>query len=273
MLVDVAAAGVNFPDVLQTKGLYQHRPELPYTLGAELAGTVREAPDGSPLAPGDRVAAFTSTGAFAEVAAVDAEHVLPLPDNVSFEAGAGLPMNYLTAHFALLRAGPPAGGPGGARPRRGRRGRHGVRPAGRGARRHRDRRRVQRRQGRGGPRGRGGARRARRGLPRRRQGAGRGRPRRGPGRRRPLHRLPALPPAARAAAGDRLHRGRDPDGQGQPVAARTTSTSSASAGAPTPSAGPASPRGSGTSWCRTSGRARSTRRSGPASRWRRRRRR
>jgi NADPH2:quinone reductase len=105
VLVDVAAVGVNFPDVLQTKGLYQHRPELPYTMGAELAGTVREAPDGSPLAPGDRVAAFTSTGAFAEVAAVDADHVLPLPDNVSFEAGAGLPMNYLTAHFALLVRG------------------------------------------------------------------------------------------------------------------------------------------------------------------------
>jgi NADPH2:quinone reductase len=105
VLVDVAAVGVNFPDVLQTKGLYQHRPELPYTMGAELAGTVREAPDGSPLAPGDRVAAFTSTGAFAEVAAVEADHVLPLPDNVSFEAGAGLPMNYLTAHFALLVRG------------------------------------------------------------------------------------------------------------------------------------------------------------------------
>jgi NADPH2:quinone reductase len=105
VLVDVAAVGVNFPDVLQTKGLYQYRPELPYTLGAELAGTVREVPDGSPLAPGDRVAVITSTGAFAEVAAVDADHVLPLPDNVSFEAGAGLPMNYLTAHFALLVRG------------------------------------------------------------------------------------------------------------------------------------------------------------------------
>jgi NADPH2:quinone reductase len=105
VLVDVAAVGVNFPDVLQTKGLYQYRPELPFTMGGELAGTVREAPDGSPLAPGDRVVAFTGTGAFAEVAAVDADHVLPLPDNVSFEAGAGLPMNYLTAHFALLVRG------------------------------------------------------------------------------------------------------------------------------------------------------------------------
>ena len=105
VLVDVAAAGVNFPDVLQTKGLYQYRPELPYTLGSEIAGTVREAPDGSPFASGDRVVAFTSQGAFAEVAAVDTDHVLPLPDNVAFDAGAGLPMNYLTAHFALVVRG------------------------------------------------------------------------------------------------------------------------------------------------------------------------
>jgi NADPH:quinone reductase len=105
MLVDVAAAGVNFPDVLQTKGRYQYRPELPYTLGSEIAGTVREAQAGSPFAPGDRVVAFTSQGAFAEVAAVDTDHVLPLPANVAFDAGAGLPMNYLTAHFALVVRG------------------------------------------------------------------------------------------------------------------------------------------------------------------------
>jgi NADPH2:quinone reductase len=105
VLVDVRAAGVNFPDVLQSKGLYQYRPELPYTLGSEVAGVVREAPDGSPLRAGDRVVAFTSTGAFAEVVAADPGYVLPLPDNVDFDAGAGLPMNYLTAHFALLVRG------------------------------------------------------------------------------------------------------------------------------------------------------------------------
>ena len=105
VLVDVRAAGVNFPDVLQTKGLYQYKPELPFTLGAEVAGTVREAPDGSPLRPGDRVVAFAGTGAFAEVAAAPADHVLPLPDEVGFAAGACLPMNYLTAHFALLVRG------------------------------------------------------------------------------------------------------------------------------------------------------------------------
>jgi NADPH:quinone reductase len=105
VLVDVRAAGVNFPDVLQSKGLYQYKPELPFTLGSEVAGVVREAPDGSPLRPGDRVAAFPGTGAFAEVVAVPADHVVPLPDEVGFAAGACLPMNYLTAHFALLVRG------------------------------------------------------------------------------------------------------------------------------------------------------------------------
>ena len=105
VLIEVAAAGVNFPDVLQSKGLYQYKPETPFTLGSEVAGTVREVPDGSPLAPGDRVVAFSGTGAFAEAAVADADAVFPLPDNVSFEAGAGLPMNYLTAQFAMVVRG------------------------------------------------------------------------------------------------------------------------------------------------------------------------
>lgn len=105
VLIDVRAAGVSFPDVLQTRGLYQYKPDPPFTLGSELAGVVREAPDGSPLRPGDRVAAFPGTAAFAEVAAVPADHVLPLPPEVGFAAGACLPLNYLTAHFALLVRG------------------------------------------------------------------------------------------------------------------------------------------------------------------------
>ena len=105
VLVDVRAAGVNFPDVLQSKGLYQYKPDPPFTLGSEVAGVVREAPEGSALRPGDRVAAFPMIGGFAETVVAHAEHVLPLPDAVPFAAGACLPMNYLTAHFALLRRG------------------------------------------------------------------------------------------------------------------------------------------------------------------------
>jgi NADPH2:quinone reductase len=105
VLVDVHAAGVNFPDVLMSKGLYQLRPELPFTPGSECAGIVREAPEGSGFRPGDRVAAFPVLGAFAEAVAVPSEFVFPLPDSVSFRVGAALPMNYLTVHFALLRRG------------------------------------------------------------------------------------------------------------------------------------------------------------------------
>lgn len=105
VLIEVKAAGVNFPDVLQSKGQYQYKPTLPFTLGSELAGIVREAPDGSSLQPGDRVVAFAGTGAFAELAVAGADQVLPLPDEVSFVAGACLPMNYLTVHFALLVRG------------------------------------------------------------------------------------------------------------------------------------------------------------------------
>lgn len=105
VLIEVKAAGVNFPDVLQSKGQYQYKPELPFTLGSEVAGIVREAPEGSSLQPGDRVVAFAGTGAFADLAVAAADQVLPLPDEVSFVAGACLPMNYLTVHFALLVRG------------------------------------------------------------------------------------------------------------------------------------------------------------------------
>jgi len=102
IVVDVHAAGVAFPDALLTRGLYQYRPELPFTLGAELAGVVREAPSGAHVKPGDRVIGLTMIGgAMAETAVLSADRVFPLPDNVSFEAGAGLLFNDLTVYFAL----------------------------------------------------------------------------------------------------------------------------------------------------------------------------
>ncbi|MDQ4115975.1 MAG: NADPH:quinone oxidoreductase family protein, partial [Actinomycetota bacterium] len=110
VLIDVAAAGVNFPDLLLTRDRYQYKPERPFTLGGELSGTVRSAPDGSGFAPGDRVAAVSAIGAFAEVVAVGAQAVFGLPDGVAFRSAACLPVNYLTMTFALqtrggLRAG------------------------------------------------------------------------------------------------------------------------------------------------------------------------
>lgn len=105
VLIEVKAAGVNFPDLLLTQDKYQYKPEVPFTLGGELAGVVREAPEGSEFSPGDRVAASTAIGAFAELATAPVQSVFPLPDNVGFAAGACLPMNYLTMTFALITRG------------------------------------------------------------------------------------------------------------------------------------------------------------------------
>ncbi|WP_181782257.1 NADPH:quinone oxidoreductase family protein [Pseudonocardia pini] len=105
VLIEVKAAGVNFPDLLLTQDKYQYKPELPFTLGGELAGVVREAPADSEFTAGDRVAASTSTGAFAELATAKIGSVFPLPDAVGFAAGACLPMNYLTMTFALITRG------------------------------------------------------------------------------------------------------------------------------------------------------------------------
>ena len=105
VLVDVHAAGVTFPEVLQSRGEYQLKPELPFVPGSEVAGTVRSAPDGSALTTGQRVAAFPGLGAYAEVVAVPEGMVFPLPDRLSFLQGAALPMNYLTMHFGLTKRG------------------------------------------------------------------------------------------------------------------------------------------------------------------------
>ena len=106
VLVDVHAAGVAFPDALQSRGLYQYKPDLPYSPGAEIAGVVRSAPDGAHVQPGDRVAGLTMLyGAMAEVVALQPDRLFKLPDAVSFEAGAGLLFNDLTVHFALRTRG------------------------------------------------------------------------------------------------------------------------------------------------------------------------
>src|SRR6478752_1634605 len=106
VLIDVHAAGVAFPDALQSRGLYQYKPQMPYTPGAEIAGVVRSAPDGAHVSAGDRVCGLTMLcGAMAEVVALQAERVFKLPDSVSFEAGAGLLFNDLTMHHALLTRG------------------------------------------------------------------------------------------------------------------------------------------------------------------------
>jgi NADPH2:quinone reductase len=104
VVVDVEVAGVSFPEVLQTRGEYQFKPELPFVPGAEVAGTVRSAPDGSSVKAGDRVAAFCMLGGFAEVAVAPEHFVFPL-GSLDAAQGASLILNYHTAYFCLKTRG------------------------------------------------------------------------------------------------------------------------------------------------------------------------
>jgi len=105
VLIDVVAAGVAFPDVLQTRGLYQLKPELPFVPGAEVAGTVVRAPGASGLSEGDRVVGFTLLGGMAERAVAPAFLTFPLPEPLDYAQGAALLLNYHTAYFALKLRG------------------------------------------------------------------------------------------------------------------------------------------------------------------------
>ncbi|MGL4306345.1 MAG: NADPH:quinone oxidoreductase family protein [Mycobacteriaceae bacterium] len=106
VIIEVYAAGVAFPDALLSRGLYQYRPELPFTPGAELSGVVVRAPQGSTFSPGDRVLAITGLGgAIAEKVAVPSQLVFALPEQLSMTAAAGILFNDLTVHFALTIRG------------------------------------------------------------------------------------------------------------------------------------------------------------------------
>lgn len=104
VLVEVHSVGTAFPDLLLSRGQYQLKPEPPFTLGADLAGVVVSATDQG-FAPGTRVAAVVSHGGAAELAVVPASSCFELPDSLSFDQGAALPMNYLTALFSLAERG------------------------------------------------------------------------------------------------------------------------------------------------------------------------
>jgi NADPH2:quinone reductase len=105
VVVDVHAAGVSFPEVLQTRGEYQFKPPLPFVPGSEVAGIVRSAPDDAGVKPGDRAAAFCFLGGFAEAAVAPTWLTFRLPDALDFAQGAGLILNYHTAYFALKLRG------------------------------------------------------------------------------------------------------------------------------------------------------------------------
>jgi NADPH:quinone reductase len=105
VVIDVVAAGVSFADLLQTTGAYQLKVPLPFTPGMDAAGLVRSARPDLGLAAGQRVAVLASYGCWQEVISAPPERVLALPDGLSLEAGAALPLNYLTGLFALVHRG------------------------------------------------------------------------------------------------------------------------------------------------------------------------
>lgn len=106
IVVDVKAAGVNFPDVLTVQGKYQVRPPLPFTPGNEFAGVVRAVGAGvDGFAPGQRVIGFTRTGAFAEQAVAPAAAFLPMPDDMDFDVAAAITLTYGTSYHAVADRG------------------------------------------------------------------------------------------------------------------------------------------------------------------------
>jgi NADPH2:quinone reductase len=102
VLIDVKACGVNFPDVLLTRGMYQFKPTPPFSPGGEAAGVVRAIGAGvTSVAVGDRVAATLVYGAFAERVVAPELAVVKLPDAINFEIGAATLLTYATTYHAL----------------------------------------------------------------------------------------------------------------------------------------------------------------------------
>jgi synaptic vesicle membrane protein VAT-1 len=102
--IRVHAAGLCFADVMAAQGLYPDAPKPPCVVGYEVAGVIDALGDDRPgHAVGQRVLAMTHFGGHADVVCVPAEQALPIPDAMSFETAAALPVNYLTAHRMLFR--------------------------------------------------------------------------------------------------------------------------------------------------------------------------
>ncbi|MDB0005697.1 NADPH:quinone oxidoreductase family protein [Ilumatobacteraceae bacterium] len=104
VLIDMVFGGVSFPDLLQTKGMYQIRPDPPFTPGVEGSGIVRSAPPGSGFSAGDRVAVW-GMGVHAEVYNARPEQLFVLPPTMSLAEGAAFVLNYQTAMFCAVDRG------------------------------------------------------------------------------------------------------------------------------------------------------------------------
>jgi NADPH:quinone reductase-like Zn-dependent oxidoreductase len=104
--IEVAAAGINFADVMARMGLYPDAPKTPCVVGYEVAGTILEVGEGvESLSVGQRVFAGTQFGGYASQVVAAASDTLALPDELSFEQGAAIPVNYGTAWAGLIGYG------------------------------------------------------------------------------------------------------------------------------------------------------------------------
>lgn len=102
VLVGVKACGVNFPDTLIVQGKYQFKPELPFSPGGEVAGTVLALGEGvQGFAVGDGVIAATTWGGYAEEVVAEAGRLIPMPDDMDFPVAAAFTLTYGTSHHAL----------------------------------------------------------------------------------------------------------------------------------------------------------------------------
>jgi NADPH:quinone reductase-like Zn-dependent oxidoreductase len=104
--IDVAASGINFADVMARMGLYPDAPKTPCVVGYEVAGTVSELGEGvNGLSVGQRVLAGTEFNGYASQVVVTADDVVALPEALSFQQGAAIPVNYATAWAGLIGYG------------------------------------------------------------------------------------------------------------------------------------------------------------------------
>lgn len=102
VLINVAAAGVNFPDSLLVQGLYQMKPELPFIPGSEVAGTIIEVGEDVPfLKVGQKVIGLCMLGGYAEKVSLPASHVIPIPVGIPLDEASALVTAHATAHHAL----------------------------------------------------------------------------------------------------------------------------------------------------------------------------
>ena len=101
--VRVYRAGINFADLMMRQGLYGSNPDFPFTPGYEVSGIIAQIGENvDDLIVGERVIAMTGFGGYAEEVIVDSSRIIPIPDEISFDQAAAMPVTYGTAYHMLV---------------------------------------------------------------------------------------------------------------------------------------------------------------------------